>query len=34
VDKMNGAVPASILIQTGSQIRIDLSQAKSLFAKD
>ena len=34
VDKMNGAVPASILMQTESQIRIDLSQAKSLFAKD
>jgi hypothetical protein len=34
VDKMNGVVPASILMQTGSQIRIDLSQAKSLFAKD
>ena len=32
-DKMNGAVPASILMPSGDQIKLDLAKAKSIFTE-
>lgn len=33
VDKMNGAIPASILMPSGDQTKLDLTQAKSIFTE-
>jgi hypothetical protein len=34
VDKMNGVVPASILMPSGDQTKLDLTQAKSIFTEE
>lgn len=33
IAKMNGSVPASILLQTSDQVKINLTEAKSIFAE-
>lgn len=34
IEKMDGAVPASVLMQAGDQTKLDIAQAKSIFAED
>ena len=34
VEKMSGAIPASILMPTAAQTKLDLVQAKNLFTED
>lgn len=34
IEKMNGCIPASILMSAGDQTKIDITQAKNLFTED
>ena len=34
IDKMNGCIPASVLMSAGDQTKIDITQAKSMFKED